>query len=72
MGLIHKPVNTKLWKKTKKKTKTNCVVSLHPESVLCTRKKAELSLLYYWSMKCEDEFKNQVGDVKPEEAGSRW
>ena len=40
MGLIHKPVNTKLCKKkTKKKTKTNCVVSLHPESVMYSEKK---------------------------------
>lgn len=37
--------------------KTNFVVSSHPESVMYSEKKAVLSLLYYWNMKCEYEFK---------------
>lgn len=50
MGLFHKPVNTKLWKPI--------VLSHYIQKLLCTqKKKAVLSLLYYWSMKCEYEFK---------------
>lgn len=45
MGLFHKPVNTKLWKPI--------VLSHYIQKVLCTQKKAVLSLLYYWSMKYE-------------------
>lgn len=45
-------------------TQTNCV--------LCTQKKQtkRCQKLYYFSMKYEYELKNQVGDVKPEEAAT--
>lgn len=55
MGLFHKPVNTKLRKP---------IVSY----VLEEKKKCQK--LYYFSMKYEYELKNQVGDVKPEEAAT--
>lgn len=56
MGLFHKPVNTKLRKPI--------------VSYVLEKKNTKLSKLYYVCMKYENELKNRVGDVKPEEAAT--
>lgn len=58
MGLLHKPVNTKLHKP---------IVSYVLEK---TKQNTKPPKLYYFCMKYENELKNQVGDVKPEEAAT--
>lgn len=56
LGLYYKPVNTKLRKPI--------------VSYVLKKKNKKLSKLYYFCMKYENELKNQVGDVKPEEAAT--
>lgn len=56
MGLFHKPVNTKLRKPI--------------VSYVLKKKNKKMSKLYYFCMRYEYELKNQVGDVKPEEAAT--
>lgn len=56
MGLLHKPVNTKLHKPI--------------VSYVLEKKNKKSPKPYYLCMKYENELKNQVGDVKPEEAAT--
>lgn len=62
MGLFHKPVNTKLCKPI--------VLSQYIQKDLCTQKRSRTVVTVLLSMKCDYDFKNQVGDVKPEEAAT--